>query len=116
MGVSINQRLKPDVELRIAYVQGSHLMLDLVLDNPLVFQKRRSTNHFAIPFGNETLLGTTEVMVDINQPIECSQQEEDYLLEIATAQLSPRVGPLVVNSRFAGVRRSTSISPNTPKT
>ncbi len=89
----------------IAYVQGSHLMLDLVLDNPLVFQNNADQRIlFAIPFGDETLLGTTEVMVDIDQPIQCSQQEENYLLEIATAQLSPRVGPLVVNSRFAGVR------------
>lgn len=89
----------------IAYVQGSHLILDLDLANPLVFQNNADQRIiFAIPFGNETLLGTTEVMVDIDQPIECSQEEEDYLLEIATAQLSPRVGPLVVNSRFAGVR------------
>ena len=89
----------------IAYVQGSHLMLDLVLDNPLVFQNNADQRIiFAIPFGAETLLGTTEVLVDIDQPIECSQQEENYLLEIATAQLSPQVGPLSVNSRFAGVR------------
>ena len=89
----------------IAYVQGSHLMLDLVLDNPLVFQNNADQRIiFAIPFGDETLLGTTEVMVDIDQPIKCSQQEEDYLLEIAAAQLSSQVGPLTVTSRFAGVR------------
>lgn len=89
----------------IAHVQGSHLMLDLVLDNPLVFQNQADQRIiFAIPFGNETLLGTTEVTVDIDQPIQCTQSEEDYLLEIAGRQLSPMVGPLRVNSRFAGVR------------
>ncbi|PDH36012.1 MAG: FAD-dependent oxidoreductase [Halieaceae bacterium MED-G27] len=89
----------------IAYVQGSHLMLDLVLENPLVFQSNADQRIiFAIPFSDETLLGTTEAMIDIEQPIECSQEEEDYLLTIASGQLSPRVGPLKVHSRFAGVR------------
>lgn len=92
-------------DYEIVHVQGSHLVLNLALPNPLVFQNKNDRRIvFAIPFGNETLLGTTEVIVDITTPIECYKAEEDYLLAIADRYLRLSAGSFEINSKFAGVR------------
>jgi glycerol-3-phosphate dehydrogenase len=57
---------------------------------------------FTLPWQGQTLLGTTEVRQGLDQPIVCSEQERNYLVE-AYQYYWPKSTPQVIGS-FAGLR------------
>jgi len=88
---------------RLDLVRGSHLILDQI--TPLaclleVPEERRII--FRLPWKGKTLIGTTEIRQTIDQPVKCSQEEEDYLLQVYDYYW-PRQRP-DVEDRFSGVR------------
>ena len=90
----------------INHVRGSHLLLNLSLPHALVFQVPDDGRIvFCIPqSANETLLGTTEQSHDLRDPINCTEQEIDYLLAILNQHIQPVVGLEHIIGTLSGVR------------
>lgn len=86
-------------------VRGSHLLLPSVsryghmLEVP---QEKRLV--FVLPYQAKTLLGTTEVRQQIDEPIACSDPERDYLLKLYNHYFAKQVSRQDILSEFAGVR------------
>lgn len=96
-GIACRHRLDP--------VRGSHLLLDRPLACGLLLQSPDDGRvGFVLPYQGRTLIGTTEVRQTLDEPIACSQAEQDYLLRMYNAAFAPAIGPADVADRFAGVR------------
>ena len=84
-------------------VRGSHLLLSDPCQQAWLLEvpgERRI--FFVLPYKGQTLLGTTEVRHEIQEPVQCSAQERAYLLA-AYKQYFPNQACQVVGS-FAGLR------------
>lgn len=96
-GIAAHQRLR--------LVRGSHLLLapapplGLLLEHP---QDGRA--FFVLPYGEQALVGTTEVPQTLEEPVICSPEETTYLLAGRNAYLGPAQGAAEVLSSFAGLR------------
>jgi len=91
------------VPYKLDLVRGSHL----ILDNPckhayLLEVPGEQRIFFILPWKEKTLLGTTEVRQELQDPITCSKSEQDYLLN-AYRHYFPGSDP-VVSGSFAGLR------------
>ncbi len=94
-------------------VRGSHLVLDRPCPQAYLLEvigERRV--FFVLPWKSRTLLGTTEVRQSIDEPIECSAEEEAYLLGAYRSYFGVEVGPTQIIDRFAGVRPLISSARN----
>jgi len=92
-------------EQRLDLVRGSHLLLPHVSRfGHLLEVPGEKRVVFVLPFKGETLLGTTEVRQDIDQPIQCSKAESDYLLNLYNHYFKPNKNELDVLRSFAGLR------------
>lgn len=87
-------------------VRGSHLILDRpcettgwLLESPV---DRRL--FFILPWKGRTLLGTTEVRQNLDEPIRCSEEERTYLIEAYNHYFSPDIGAGDVVDEFSGLR------------
>jgi glycerol-3-phosphate dehydrogenase len=86
-------------------VRGSHLLLNVTIDcGCLVEVPGEERICFVLPYQGKTLVGTTEVRQGLEQPITCSGQEQDYLLNVYNTQFLPKVDERHIASDFAGVR------------
>jgi glycerol-3-phosphate dehydrogenase len=86
-------------------VRGSHLLLDPISRYGHMLEvpgERRLV--FVLPYQGQTLLGTTEVRQSLAEPIECSEQEQSYLLSLYNHYFITQVTGSDVQSKFAGVR------------
>ena len=84
-------------------VRGSHLILEQPCPQAYLLEMPKDQRiFFVLPWKQDTLLGTTEVRQGLNDSIECSQDERDYLLE-ALAHYFPNSQPQIKSS-FAGLR------------
>lgn len=84
-------------------VRGSHLLLSDPCQQAWFLEvpgERRI--FFVLPYKGQTLLGTTEVRHALQEPVQCSAQEKEYLLT-AYKQYFPNQASQVVSS-FAGLR------------
>lgn len=89
----------------VDWVRGSHVILRDKIAAGIMMQvpgERRIV--FALPYKGHTLLGTTEVRQAITEKIECSEEEESYLLSVYNAYFNAAVTSEDVIDRFAGVR------------
>lgn len=88
---------------RLELVRGSHLVLDLVLEKAYLLEVPNEQRIFFVqPWKGKTLVGTTEVRQALDEPIQCSLEEERYLLR-AFKHYFPK-SQLAVLETFAGVR------------
>jgi glycerol-3-phosphate dehydrogenase len=86
-------------------VRGSHLLLPSIsLYGHLLEVPTDSRVVFVLPFKKQTLVGTTEVRQSINQPIECSNQEQDYLLNLYNHYFDGDLTSKDVIGDYAGLR------------
>ena len=86
-------------------VRGSHLLLAPISRYGHMLEvpgERRIV--FVLPYQGQTLLGTTEVRQSLAEPIECSEQEQSYLLSLYNHYFITQVRASDVQSKFAGVR------------
>lgn len=86
-------------------VRGSHLLLASISRYGHMLEvpgERRIV--FVLPYQGQTLLGTTEVRQSLAEPIECSEQEQSYLLSLYNHYFITQVTASDVQSKFAGVR------------
>ncbi|NIO39870.1 MAG: FAD-dependent oxidoreductase [Burkholderiales bacterium] len=86
-------------------VRGSHLLVarrhtfGFLLESP-----DDARPCFILPYGEHTLVGTTEVRHSLAEPIKCSDEEFAYLLRVYNAFFEAKLGASEVVSTFAGVR------------
>ena len=86
-------------------VRGSHLLLDQPISAGLLLQHPEDGRiFFILPYKDRTLLGTTEVLQSIHEPITCSEEEMNYLLAGYFTYMSTQPASIRVESSFAGLR------------
>ena len=98
---------KSGLQLRhsLDLVRGSHLLLNRVANNGYLVEvpwERRLC--FILPYYGQTLLGTTEVRQTLQDPIECSDKEQQYLLRVYNHHMKEPALEQDVASKFAGIR------------
>ncbi len=90
---------------RLDLVRGSHLLLSrrhqlgFLVESP---DDGRAC--FILPYGEGTLVGTTEVRHSLAEPVECSDEERFYLTRLYDAFFDPALEEGGIVSDFAGVR------------
>lgn len=86
-------------------VRGSHLLLPPISRYGHMLEvPGESRIVFVLPYQGQTLLGTTEVRQQLDEPIACSTAERDYLLAVYNQYFQPAFSSQHVLSDFAGVR------------
>ncbi|GGM76188.1 hypothetical protein GCM10007108_12720 [Thermogymnomonas acidicola] len=87
--------------------RGMHLVLTCpggTLRNAVAFRSAIDGRQlFMVPRGNTVILGTTEVKVESPDDLECSREEEMYLMDSASA-VFPWVRQCGVVARYTGIR------------
>ena len=90
---------------RLMLIKGSHIFVERTLENPLVIQMAEDGRIvFALPVGQRTLIGTTEVKQELSDSIVCSQGEKDYLLGAASTVFEEALTATEVSGSYAGLR------------
>lgn len=90
---------------RLDTVRGSHLVLERECQQAYLLEapdERRI--FFVLPWQGKTLVGTTEVRQQPDEPVECSAAERDYLLAAYDHYTTTPVSTANVSSDFAGIR------------
>ena len=86
-------------------VRGSHLLLPHISRYGHMLEVPGEARIvFVLPYQGNTLLGTTEVRQSLAEPIACSAQERDYLLQVYNHYFQPPRQAQAVLDQFAGVR------------
>ena len=86
-------------------VRGSHLLLPPISRYGHMLEVPGEARIvFVLPYQGKTLLGTTEVRQQLDEPIVCSDAERDYLLGVYNHYFLPARQHDAVLADFAGVR------------
>ncbi|MEI7456631.1 MAG: glycerol-3-phosphate dehydrogenase/oxidase [Nitrosomonadales bacterium] len=91
--------------VRLDLVRGSHLIVNRSCDHAYLLEvpgERRI--FFVLPWKGKTMIGTTEVRQDLDEPISCSKEELSYLLKAYNHWMAIPVSEQDVIDTFAGVR------------
>lgn len=90
---------------RLDIVKGSHLIIDNDCPQAYLLEvPHESRIFFVLPWQGKTMVGTTEVRQEIDDPIECSIAERDYLLTAYNHYRTDIKGVEAIVGSFAGVR------------
>jgi glycerol-3-phosphate dehydrogenase len=101
--LNINNKIKTDYSIEL--IKGSHLVIDKRNSNYFMFQELDGKRIvFVLPYLGKTLIGTTEVMHHIKDPISCSNDERDYLLNIYNQNFIKKVTKEDIFTKFSGLR------------
>ena len=102
---ALNQRSGVPCGYHLDLIRGSHILFDEPLGAGFLLESPRDGRaFFALPYQGQTLVGTTEVRQDLDQPIACSEAERDYLLEAYNHYFRDRKQAADIAATFAGVR------------
>ena len=86
-------------------VRGSHLLLSRSICHGLLVESPHEERFcFILPYKGKTLLGTTEVRQTLDDPIECTPEEQAYLLNIYNRYIRAQARESEIAGKFAGVR------------
>ncbi len=94
-------------EGNVRHVKGSHIVVPRVHDEAHAYILQNADNRivFVIPYQEHyTLIGTTDVAVDEFEHPQISDEEIDYLLQLANAYLEVPLAKSDVKWTFSGVR------------
>lgn len=95
--------LNPAIDVH--WVRGSHLLIEQHCDAAYMLQVPDEKRiFFVLPYEGRTLIGTTEVAQQHDEPIAASEEEVDYLLSSRNRYFRAPLGRNDVAERFAGVR------------
>lgn len=91
--------------VKLDLVRGSHLIVDRRCEQAYLLEapgERRI--FFVLPWKGKTLIGTTEVRQELNQPIVCSSEEISYLISAYNHWMAVSISEEDVIDTFAGLR------------
>jgi glycerol-3-phosphate dehydrogenase len=97
----------PPTKETVKHVKGSHIIVPRVHDKPhaYILQNKDGRIVFVIPyFERFSLIGTTDVEVTDFAAPRISEEETDYLLDLANTYLSKPLTRADIISTYAGVR------------
>ena len=108
VGELLGQTLGLKINEGVRLVRGSHIVTRKLYDHnkAYFFQGTDGRIIFAIPYENDfTLIGTTDQdHIDPNAPVECSAEEQAYLLNFASQYFENPVTKDDIVWTFSGVR------------
>ena len=92
---------------RVRLIKGSHIVVPRLYDGDHAFILQNSDTRivFVIPYERSfSVIGTTDIPVDAGEKPVCTQDEIDYLCEIAGYYMAKPVRPADVVWTYSGVR------------
>ncbi len=94
-------------------VRGSHLVINKECKQAYLFEiPKEKRIFFVLPWKGNTLIGTTEIKQTLEDPIECSKQEQDYLLVSYNQYHNDKISNNNIIETISGVRPLLSSSKN----
>lgn len=97
-------------------VRGSHIILPpLSRYGHMLEVPNEQRIVFVLPYQGNTLIGTTEVRQQLTEPIICSAEERNYLLQVYNYYFSAPMAEVNILDQFAGVRPLLAGSNNANK-
>jgi glycerol-3-phosphate dehydrogenase len=95
--------INTDFDLEL--IRGSHLFIDRPISNFYLLQESAGQRViFVMPYDGQTLIGTTEVTQDLHDPISCSSEESEYLLNIYNNFFEKKLTVNDIKKTFSGLR------------
>jgi len=99
------QRSNIDTETHLDLIRGSHIIIDRLLESGFILEVPNEERiFFVLPHHGKTLVGTTEVRQNIDEPIKASQKEMNYLLSAYQHYFDNGVSESDIVGNYAGVR------------
>ena len=102
----LNRRLETRSEAAIRLVKGSHILVPALWegDHAYLLQQADGRVVFALPYGQSSLIGTTDIAVSRPEDAVIDRQEIAYLCAAANAYFTRQVAPGDVVWSYSGVR------------
>ena len=100
-------------QFKLDLVRGSHILIKSEPDQPYFLQAENDGRiFFVLPYNGNTLIGTTEIRQELNQPIEPSKDEINYLLCEYNKYFVAKKNEDDIIKKFAGLRPLVSSTKN----
>jgi glycerol-3-phosphate dehydrogenase len=91
--------------IKLDLIRGSHLIVKRSCKQAYLLEVPNERRiFFVLPWQEKTLIGTTEVRQNMDEPIKCSQSESDYLIKAYNHWMVEPIGESDIESTFSGVR------------
>lgn len=102
----LNQRLSEQGQARVRLVKGSHIAVPRLHegDHAYILQQPDGRVVFALPYGDLTLIGTTDLPVAAPEDAKITPEEIAYLCAAANRYFERQIAPAEVRWSYAGVR------------
>jgi glycerol-3-phosphate dehydrogenase len=103
----LKARLGADSKSRVRLVKGSHILVPPLWqgDHAYILQHEADGRVvFALPYGDHSLIGTTDIQVDRPEQAVIGEEEIAYLCAAANAYFVRQTAPVEVIWSYAGVR------------
>jgi len=102
----LKQRLSETSESRVRLIKGSHIVVPRLYsgDHAYILQQPDGRVVFALPFGDFTLIGTTDIAVERPDEAVIGADETRYLCEAADRYFRKQVTPAEIVWSYSGVR------------
>jgi glycerol-3-phosphate dehydrogenase len=92
-------------ETRLDLIRGSHIVVNRSLESGFILEVPNEDRvFFVLPHHGKTLVGTTEVRQGVDEPIQASQEEMDYLLKAYRHYFDNGVSEADIVDNYAGLR------------
>lgn len=103
---TLNRRLETEAESRVRLIKGSHILVPRLWqgDHAYILQQADGRVVFALPYGDRSLIGTTDVPVAAPEDAVVTDAEVAYLCAAANSYFTRQVTPAEVSWSYAGVR------------
>jgi len=99
------QRSNISTQTNLDLIRGSHIIIKQSLESGFILEVPGEDRvFFVLPHHGKTLVGTTEVRQRIDEPIEASQEEKDYLLKAYQHYFDNSASEVNIVGNYAGVR------------
>ena len=101
----LNQENGIETNHILRLIRGSHILIDRICSHPFLFQELSGNRVvFVLPYLGKTLVGTTEVPQSIDEKIECSVTERNYLIDIFNDNFVDPITASDITEEFSGLR------------
>ena len=101
--ILIESGVKP--KYQIDHIRGSHIIIDRQLSHGYLLEVPNEKRiFFVLPYKKQTLIGTTEKAQSLADPIQCSIEEREYLIQSYNHYFSIPINKDDIVDSFAGLR------------
>jgi glycerol-3-phosphate dehydrogenase len=102
----LSTRFQTNSRSAVRLVKGSHILVPRLWrgDHAYILQQPDSRVVFALPFGEHSLIGTTDIAVDRPEDARISEEETAYLCAAANLYFRRQIAPADIVWSYSGVR------------